>query len=160
MACSLFQEVRVLCTFRTGRLSLTSNFHQFHLKNIQLLLDMDGKSKEEASRRVGANIIIDPNWDPSSSSSEDNGARRKFNDLQEGLSAAKEGDVVYLEQGFYYREEVYSYLMRYLTTIDRTIWLPGFHRPLFDHAYRKQHKRGSIGQQGGAHPPGLQEKTI
>ena len=67
---------------------------------------MDGNSKEEASRRVGANIIIDPNWDPSSSSSEDDGARRKFSDLQEGLSAAKEGDVVYLEQGFYYREEV------------------------------------------------------
>ena len=117
---------------------------------------MDGKSKEEASRRVGANIIIDPNWDPSSPSSEDDEARRKFNDLQEGLSAAKEGEVVYLEQGFYYREEV----MRYLTTIDRTIWFPGFHRPLFDLAYRKQHKRSSIGQQGGAHPPGLQEKTI
>jgi len=74
----------------------------------QLLLDMDGKSKEEASRRVGANIIIDPNWDPSSSSSEENGARRKFGDLQEGLSAAKEGDVVYLEQGFYYREEGFT----------------------------------------------------
>ena len=68
---------------------------------------MDGSSKEEASRRVGANIIIDPNWDPSSPSSEDDGARRKFSDLQEGLSAAKEGDVVYLEHGFYYREEVY-----------------------------------------------------
>ena len=118
---------------------LNFNFHQFYLKNIQLLLDMDGKSKEEASRRVGANIIIDPNWDPSSSSSEDNGDRRKFNDLQEGLSAAKEGDVVYLEQGFYYREEVSSCFMRYLTTIDRTIWFPGFHRPLFDLADRKQH---------------------
>ena len=78
------------------------------LKIIQLLLDMDGNSKEEASRRVGANIIIDPNWDPSSSSSEDDGDRRKFSDLQEGLSAAKEGDVVYLEQGFYFREEVSS----------------------------------------------------
>ena len=112
---------------------------------------MDGNSKEEASRRVGANIIIDPNWDPSSSSSEDDGARRKFSDLQEGLSAAKEGDVVFLEQGFYFREEV---LMRFLTRIDRTIWFPGFHRPLFDLAYRKQHKRSSTGQQGGAHPPG------
>ena len=99
---------------------------------------MDGKSKEEASRRVGANIIIDPNWDPSSSSSEDNGARRKFGDLQEGLSAAKEGDVVYLEQGFYYREEVSSCFMRYLTTIC-TVWFPGLHRPLFDLAYREQH---------------------
>ena len=121
---------------------------------------MDGSSKEEASRRVGANIIIDPNWDPSSSSSEENGARRKFGDLQEGLSAAKEGDVVYLEQGFYYREEVSSCLMRFLTTIDRIIWLPGFHRPLFDLAYREQHKRSSTGQQGCSHPPGLQEITI
>ena len=100
---------------------------------------MDGKSKEEASRRVGANIIIDPNWDPSSPSSEDDEARRKFSDLQEGLSAAKEGDVVYLEHGFYYREEVTSCLMRFLTTIDRIIWFPGFHCPLFDLAYRVQH---------------------
>ena len=78
---------------------------------------MDGSSKEEASRRLGANIIVDPSWvsspSPSSSSSEggstssfgEEGCRR-FSDLQEGLSAAKEGDVVYLEQGFYFREEV------------------------------------------------------
>ena len=82
----------------------------------QLLLDMDGSSKEEASRRLGANIIVDPSWVSSSSSSSasegssasrvgEDGCRR-FSDLQEGLSAAKEGDVVYLEQGFYFREEV------------------------------------------------------
>ena len=75
---------------------------------------MDGSSKEEASRRLGANIIVDPSWVPSSSSSAEGGSTssigkegcRKFSDLQEGLSAAKEGDVVYLEQGFYFREEV------------------------------------------------------
>ena len=76
---------------------------------------MDGGSKEEASRRLGANIIVDPSWvPPPSSSSCEGGATpivggegcRRFNDLQEGLSAAKEGDVVYLEQGFYFREEV------------------------------------------------------
>ena len=121
---------------------------------------MDGNSKEEASRRVGANIIIDPNWDPSSSSFEDDGARQKFSDLQEGLSAAKEGDVVYLEQGFYYREEVSSCLTRFLTTIDRTKLFPGFHCPLFDLADRKQHKRGSTGQQGCANPPGLPPDQI
>ena len=83
----------------------------------QLLLDMDGSSKEEASRRLGANIIVDPSWVSSSSSASssaeggsassvgEDGCRR-FSDLQEGLSAAKEGDVVYLEQGFYFREEV------------------------------------------------------
>ena len=81
----------------------------------QLLLDMDGSSKEEASRRLGANIIVDPSWVSSSSSSSAEGGSassvgedgcRRFSDLQEGLSAAKEGDVVYLEQGFYFREEV------------------------------------------------------
>ena len=75
---------------------------------------MDGSSKEEASRRLGANIIVDPSWVSSSSSSAEGrntssvgkeGCRR-FSDLQEGLSAAQEGDVVYLEQGFYFREEV------------------------------------------------------
>ena len=81
---------------------------------LQLLLDMDGSSKEEASRRLGANIIVDPSWVSSSSSSGEGGSTssvgkegcRRFSDLQEGLSAAKEGDVVYLEQGFYFREEV------------------------------------------------------
>ena len=75
---------------------------------------MDGSSKEEASRRLGANIIVDPSWVSSSSSASEgsNASRvvedgcRRFSDLQEGLSAAKEGDVVYLEQGFYFREEV------------------------------------------------------
>ena len=80
---------------------------------------MDGSSKEEASRRLGANIIVDPSWvsspSPSSPSSAAEGGStssvgkegcRRFSDLQEGLSAAKEGDVVYLEQGFYFREEV------------------------------------------------------
>ena len=74
---------------------------------------MDGSSKEEASRRLGANIIVDPSWVSSSSSAEGDSASsvgedgcRRFSDLQEGLSAAKEGDVVYLEQGFYFREEV------------------------------------------------------
>ena len=79
---------------------------------------MDGSSKEEASRRLGANIIVDPSWvsssSPSSSASAEGGSTssfgkegcRRFSDLQEGLSAAKEGDVVYLEQGFYFREEV------------------------------------------------------
>ena len=77
---------------------------------------MDGSSKEEASRRLGANIIVDPSWVSSSSSASaskgsnassvgEDGCRR-FSDLQEGLTAAKEGDVVYLEQGFYFREEV------------------------------------------------------
>ena len=79
----------------------------------QLLLDMDGSSKEEASRRLGANIIVDPSWVSSSPSGEGGSTSsvgkegcRRFSDLQEGLSAAKEGDVVYLEQGFYFREEV------------------------------------------------------
>ena len=74
---------------------------------------MDGSSKEEASRRLGANIIVDPSWVSSSSPSEGGSTSsvgkegcRRFSDLQEGLSAAKEGDVVYLEQGFYFREEV------------------------------------------------------
>ena len=78
---------------------------------------MDGSSKEEASKRLGANIIVDPSWvssPPPSSSSGEGGSTssvaeegcRRFSDLQEGLSAAKEGDVVYLEQGFYFREEV------------------------------------------------------
>jgi len=82
----------------------------------QLLLDMDGSSKEEASRRLGANIIVDPSWVSSSSSSGEGGSTssvgkegcRRFSDLQEGLSAAKEGDVVYLEQGFYFREEGFT----------------------------------------------------
>ena len=74
---------------------------------------MDGSSKEEASRRLGANIIVDPSWVSSASSAEGGSTSsvgkegcRRFSDLQEGLSAAKEGDVVYLEQGFYFREEV------------------------------------------------------
>ena len=74
---------------------------------------MDGGSKEEANRRLGANIIVDPSWVPPPSSCEGDATPsvggegcRRFNDLQEGLSAAKEGDVVYLEQGFYFREEV------------------------------------------------------
>ena len=75
---------------------------------------MDGSSKEEASRRLGANIIVDPSWVSSSSSSGEGGSTssvgkegcQRFSDLQEGLSAAKEGDIVYLEQGFYFREEV------------------------------------------------------
>ena len=75
---------------------------------------MDGSSKEEASRRLGANIIVDPSWVSSSSSAAEVGSTssvgkegcRRFSDLQEGLCAAQEGDVVYLEQGFYFREEV------------------------------------------------------
>ena len=34
------------------------------------------------------------------------GGVRTFSDLQEALLAAGEGDVVFLEPGFYYREEV------------------------------------------------------
>ena len=36
------------------------------------------------------------------------GKGRTFTDLQEGLNAAKEGEVVYVEPGFHYREEGFT----------------------------------------------------
>ena len=146
----------------------------------QLLLDMDGSSKEEASRRLGANIIVDPSWvsspSPSSSSSEggstssfgEEGCRR-FSDLQEGLSAAKEGDVVYLEQGFYFREEVdhmntktfesWIYCPKLLSIMTK-LQKPGFHCPLFRHPDWEQHQRCPVGQQGGAYIAGANTRSF
>ena len=53
---------------------------------------------------------MDPGYiegeDASKEGREANGGVRTFSDLQEALLAAGEGDVVFLEPGFYYREEV------------------------------------------------------
>merc|ERR1712126_123964 len=68
----------------------------------QYLLDSEGCSRDEAARnRTRANIIVDPTW-----ISETGGpGTHTFTDLQDGLTQAKEGDIIFLEPGFYYREE-------------------------------------------------------
>ena len=88
----------------------------------QLLLDTEGGGEGEA--RAGADIVITGEhrgegalWmgafihfsgDQAALGKLGQGKGRTFTDLQEGLNAAKEGDVVYVEPGFHYREEGFT----------------------------------------------------
>lgn len=74
----------------------------------QLLLDTEGGGEGEA--RAGADIIItgEHRGDQAALGKLGQGKGRTFTDLQEGLNAAKEGDVVYVEPGFHYREEGFT----------------------------------------------------
>ena len=88
----------------------------------QLLLDTEGGGEGEA--RAGADIVITgehtgegglgmgafihSSGDQAALGKLGQGKGRTFTDLQEGLNAAKEGDVVYVEPGFHYREEGFT----------------------------------------------------
>lgn len=61
----------------------------------QFLLDTDGATSEEAQRcRARANIIVNVQGIKDD---------KHFNDLQEALNAANDGDEIFIEKGFYYR---------------------------------------------------------